>query len=664
MKNKFAMIATWPGAICAEREVFERLKLAAKEVGKDCYIITENGYLLDEQQKITKHKIKTEDVDFIITSHYRDSKMLDSFYYQPLWNPPDFLLDDNDYTTLVNNYIQNDDFLIYGDGYMLDHLKSILTNSPRDLENASSFVASFPESVIKSPSDSCNKLFYCGINWEILSGTKEGRHAGLLKKLDKSGLIEIYGPNKVANWSNKRPWKGYKSYKGEIPFDGTSMLEKINKCGIVLCLSSDVHRKSSAASSRIYEAIAGGAIIISDENPFVKKHFADTALFIDFNKKNIEDTYNQIIEKYNWIVSHQKEVREMILGAQHTFKENFSMNKTINSIYKNHPNRQNAVAKMLYANDNSDLISILFTIFDDKFDQNTEYKIKHAIKNIEKQIYKNTKLLICCDNSIKEKVNKLVNNYENTKITVTGLDIFNKKGTQILYSGQILYKLINLINSDFYIVMSNNESWFCDHITTLKKQLDDNPDSNIAYSGCIIHNEIDGKECNTVKFDYISQNNLYNFNVISSSGQCLLKKDIKNFPQNFIFTSMNGLEIYYFLFLEVFKNKNKLMFSKRNTISVNIKEKDVNNYSEQIKQQRYIKDLFKYDYDNFITDNSFNAESVFIKRIAKVARASLRIELYFYQFLNFFLFWGRKYNKNRDLINQTKLEYSEFLKVR
>ena len=119
------------------------------------------------------------------------------------------------------------------------------------------------------------------------------------------------------------------------------------------------------------------------------------------------------------------------------------------------------------------------------------------------------------------------------------------------------------------------------------------------------------------------------------------------------------------MYLEVFKNEHKLLFSKRNTIIIEENhDKNNNYYNEKMKQQRYIKDLFKYNYNNSITDNSFDSESIFLKRMAKVSRASARIELFFYQIVKLFLLFGKKHNKNRDLIRLTKLECSELLKLR
>ena len=40
-------------------------------------------------------------------------------------------------------------------------------------------------------------------------------------------------------------------------------MKEINKCGVVLVLASEVHRKYDVVTSRIYEAEAGGAVVLA-----------------------------------------------------------------------------------------------------------------------------------------------------------------------------------------------------------------------------------------------------------------------------------------------------------------------------------------------------------------------------------------------------------------
>ncbi|MFR3752820.1 MAG: hypothetical protein ACLTW9_12015 [Enterocloster sp.] len=100
------------------------------------------------------------------------------------------------------------------------------------------------------------------------------RHEGLFKLLDKTGKVKFFGPDVVKAWGGLKPWEGYECYQYSIPFDGFSILKEINKCGICLVISSDIHRRAGAVTNRAYEACAAGAVIISDENEYMKEYFS------------------------------------------------------------------------------------------------------------------------------------------------------------------------------------------------------------------------------------------------------------------------------------------------------------------------------------------------------------------------------------------------------
>ena len=89
-------------------------------------------HILNDKQGQTKDFVKDEDISFVITTHYECAKLRNIFYYNPLWNPPEIPLNLSDYATRVTNqFMMNDDFLIYDDGGMSNHLRSILMNCPR-----------------------------------------------------------------------------------------------------------------------------------------------------------------------------------------------------------------------------------------------------------------------------------------------------------------------------------------------------------------------------------------------------------------------------------------------------------------------------------------------------------------------------------------------------
>lgn len=90
-------------------------------------------------------------------------------------------------------------------------------------------------------------------------------------------------------------------YKGEIPYTSESIQDRIFDCGVCLVLHSDIHIKHEIPSGRIFEAAAAASVIISDMNPFVKKHFGDSVLYIDHTKSG-ELMFAEIDAHMRWIL--------------------------------------------------------------------------------------------------------------------------------------------------------------------------------------------------------------------------------------------------------------------------------------------------------------------------------------------------------------------------
>lgn len=236
---KIGIIFTWPwGVKNAESEVIIRIKTACKNLNIALICITKDGFIVDNTFNQTKEKINENELSFIINMHYEDIKLLDCFTYHALWNPPKITLQYDNYSLYMHNILTNDDYLVYDtEGEMFIHLLTLLHNENRFLNSPSFLSASFSKKDILPPSLLINpKLFYCGTNWEVFIDNKR-RHTQLFDLLDTQDWIKIFGPNRKEN----HPWKGFRRYCGEIPFDGTSLLKEINNCGVCLVLSSVFH---------------------------------------------------------------------------------------------------------------------------------------------------------------------------------------------------------------------------------------------------------------------------------------------------------------------------------------------------------------------------------------------------------------------------------------
>lgn len=587
------IVNPWPEDVSAEAEVITRLKRTADENNIGCVLLDTFGHILNDNQKATKKFINEKDLSFIITTHYECAKVLNVFYYNPLWNPPEIPLNLSEYTPRVTNlFMSNDDYLIYDDGGMSNHLRSVLMNCPRTLEGASALTASFPVSAAMPPKLDKPIMFYCGMNWEIMFGTS-GRHEGLFKLLDNTGKIKYYGPERVEAWGGLKPWDGYRCYLGMIPFDGFSIVEKINECGICLVLSSDTHRRAGAATNRLYEACAAGAVIISDDNEFVLEHFGDAALFIKFNKNDPLDTFNQIMEKYNWIVKHPDEALQLARRAQEIYLNEYSLDNQLKRIVQNHPARLKQLGQDLYAQCQNEKVLVTF-VLDTQELKVAQKWLDIVINNVHGQIYSNLELAIAADATLSGEIKR----YCYTRCAsanVVSMDLFDKKGVRALTDGEAIRALQKQISHDYYINTTAEEAWFFDHLTSLVRAATEN-DCLGAYSGAAFEGS-DG--CRRVNFfDVLHAGYLYHMSVPRhplAAGQFLFRADANTLLPDYLFGNLDGEEHIAYAGIVKYRHRAELAFTKRMSLCVAVEQGDERcKVLSKVMQHRFIQDLIRF----------------------------------------------------------------------
>ena len=616
------IINPWPGDKSAEAEVLTRFKRAADENDIQCIYLDNFGHILDNKQRATDKYVDAKDMSFVLTTHYETPKVLDAFHYHTLWNPPEIPMNLEYYTERVTNqYIMNDDFLIYDSGGMSNHLKSMLMNCPRTLEGASSLTASFPKSAMLSPNLDKPLMFYCGMNWEkVVHGTN--RHEGLFKLLDNTGKVRFYGPEQVEAWGGLRPWDGYRCYQYSIPFDGFSILKEINHCGICLVLSSDIHRRAGAATNRTYEACAAGAVMISDDNPFMLEYFKDAALFIVYNKNDPEDTFRQIMEKYEWVLAHPKESLELAKRAQKIFEEKFSLDIQLERIVERHPKRFQQIAQDLYARDCSQKVLVTYVL-------NTQDKVQgirlldQVFDNIKNQIYPNIELGIAVDDSICSDVEAYASERcASAKVIPIGL--FDTKGIRKCTDGQAIRQIQKMIPHKYYLNTTGDEIWFTDHITTLVRSLE-NSGGMCAYSGSVCE---DIKKFRRVfLFNALDSNHLYQMSKPEEAlmaGQFLFSSDAHALVPDFLFDSLDGTEHYAYAALIHYKHGERLEFSRRSSFVFYQNKTDARASVLPIEmQRRFIQDLVRFDLpERALRRLPDNNDSIDISRISGLRKTT------------------------------------------
>ncbi len=590
-KFTIGLVNPWEGAETAEAEAIKRIERAAEAAGVVTVKLSTTGKILDSNFNEYPDYVCGNDLDCAITFNYETYRCIDTFYYHTIWSPPEMSLGLEDYVgRLSDNILMNDDYLLYDFGGMTKHLQAILGRKQRDILDASSLTASFPSSSLMKPNIDDPYIFYCGMNWEKIN-SDQGRHDSLFKLLDQSEKVKFYGPNYVESWGGINPWEGYNCYQKPIPFDGFTILNEINRCGICLVISSDIHRRAGAVTNRTYEACAAGAIMISDENPWMLHYFKDAALFINYNKNDPQDTFNQIMDKYKWVIEHKKEAEEIVRKAQKIFCEKFALEKQLRDLAHNHTKRFEMVENNLFAQNNEDCVLVTYVVntLDPNFAKNS---LDVILSNIENQYYRNIMFGVVCDFRIFDEISSYLSN-KMVRYKLISEPLYDKKGSKEITDGLAIKKLLNRIQHSYLINTNENEVWLYDHLTTLIRTLEDNPNAVAAYSGRLQESE-KGLRLRDY-FDCFNTEDLYNFdmsNVLATPGQIIFRSNEEDNFDDFIFSYIDGLEHYALAFIKGIRDKKEMVFSHRMTMSYKVNTCN-NRILNKVMQVRFLQDIVK-----------------------------------------------------------------------
>ena len=638
------IICTWPwGVKNAESEVILRMKSACDNLGIGLYCITSDGFLVDEKFQRTKQKIDETILDFIIAMHYEDQKLLNVFTYLAMWNPPQITLQYPEYYVYASNMITCDDFLFYNKKEMLTQLKSLLDYKDVDFSTASSLTASFSEKNILEPKLENPELFYCGTNWEVFT-SKHQRHEGLFRLLDTQDWINIYGPNR----KKKHPWKGYKRYIGEIPFDGFSVLNEINKCGVCLVLSSAMHWEGHAVSSRIYEATCAGAVVISDDNEFIKEHFGDSVLYIDFAPKYPEKMYKQICEHMDWIRSHKSEALELARKSQQIFREKFVLEKQIKDIINNHEPRKSFAANLTNAHKKDSKITSVYYADDLYFDENSFKKLRNVLDNNQRQIDIDNTLYIISDLRHVDIIENEIKDF--TNVALIKAEIFDKNDNKILTRGKLLREVLSEYKSDYFYVNYGNEIMYNNYFSMLVRTIEDNPDCIASYGNRFYENKYKRRTYNIEFYENIAYYLLHERNKIN----CMIKSEIFNYFDLYILDSFDYYESSALLMYAIYNKNKKIILNRRCLYGVYTQTiVDIYDFEPKISlkmQLRYLQGL--------LGDSIYLSEirNIIEKRckmkIKRIRQLQLKIKKY--KFILKYLFGlGQTEKYNKKLIQRT-----------
>ncbi len=151
-----------------------------------------------------------------------------------------------------------------------------------------------------------------------------------LKALAEDDLLIAYGLEDSLGFLKEK-------YKGSIESFAEvnvreSLLQLQKKYGISLVVHNLEHMIEGFPTSRIAESIAAGALVISDQHPFIKKYFGDNVLYFD-SLTDSDSIYKQIKGHAEWIRQNPETAETMTRAAYDIFMTEFALEDQLHKLY-------------------------------------------------------------------------------------------------------------------------------------------------------------------------------------------------------------------------------------------------------------------------------------------------------------------------------------------
>ena len=334
---------TWPDIRNAEYEVIERLCRAAANIGSRILVTDNDGYPIrssDGRAVDPARRVGPDEADFMVSLHFESPRLIDLYSYYAVWQPIDFYFQFG-YDGSVDKLLTHTDALSCAADRSDAHIRNLMGSAGTLPDAPFPYLFHSPPGPYHPPGVTArSRLFYIGINWERLGRGGKGRYQKLLEMLERADLIDIYGPRELLG---KKVWEGFDTYRGELPFDGESVVRAVHGSGICLALSSDAHRADGVMSNRLFEGLAAGAAIIANPHPFIAKYFADVVHVLPETRDEGE-LFAAIERLVGVIRADPSAANERARIGQERLRELFSPERCLQALIDRHPARARARA--------------------------------------------------------------------------------------------------------------------------------------------------------------------------------------------------------------------------------------------------------------------------------------------------------------------------------
>lgn len=279
------------------------------------------------------------------------------------------------------------------------------------------------------------------------------------------------------------------------------------------------------------------------------------------------------------------------------------METHLSLIFEKLDSRKHILSSQIYAKHIHETIDIIL-----RWDKYSLQEFQETLFQINNQNYTALRVIVIIDKELIEPAQSIINAILNKNISyvIHGIKIFNSNELRysplyrVATTGQMLAEALVLVESDYVAFISSNDTWFSDHLSTLKRILEENALCNIS------HTSLASKVINNNKIeyydDYYSSYNLeriLEYHTRESLSLIMIKKNFLKEINQSVLIYIDYLD-FHFLLLNALKSIGTIKFSYRKTALktyyTDQKENPQDYPIVKIEYQKdYIKSLMQFD---------------------------------------------------------------------
>jgi hypothetical protein len=408
--------------------------------------------------------------DFVLVLHEFTPKLTPFFTVGALWSPTSFYERDRGRVRSILSY----DAYLPGSPEICRFLDDLefATGIPKPRSDFF-FLPTAPARQIDRTHQTEFQLVYVGVHWDGF------RHNDLIAALRDDGLINLYGP--PTSWAHFS-----QAYRGQIPFDGSSIYNVLASHGIALCLHKDDHRAADTPSMRLFEAAAAGCLIISDSIPFARRVLGDSAFHLDLSE-GIEVNRQRIAKIISWANEYPDQARDMAARSHQLLREQYSIEIQLQSCCDFVASQKADLSSCLSAETHKDT-PVVQTGVRNQADIDVVVRtggrsiemLKRALRSIELQRAGDIRVILV-DYKCRKDVRELAREYSRYGT----LNIKYVRCADTGLRSTALWTGLQYVTAKYFAMLDDDDTIMPDHYGSLLRTASLDPSHGLYYSGVI-----------------------------------------------------------------------------------------------------------------------------------------------------------------------------------